>query len=284
MFLTKSDDKVASLFAAAQKRVLRCEDDTAVYAALRDTKPDRIIIDHLDVDPVLARKISLELGTKLIILTNLSEANRYADVTVMAGMGSELKNIRKGGNDGQVQLWGPKYWLIRPEFFSYEKEAASEIQQVLLIFGGADPANLTAKVLAELLKIDRKFHVTAVLGASYTGFSELAPVLIKAEGRATIIQGSNSIAELMHRSDLVLASPGLSFFEALVVGTPVICFHQNRFQQDAWRGVLRTYGAEEVSMIDQLIESKSFVYPHDPLIQAMRVGEGVDELLEEILA
>jgi len=286
-FLTRSDEKVEAIFRATRKRVLRCENDAAVYAALLNMRPDRVIIDHLNVDPELARKISQDLRTKLIILTNLSEANRYADVTVMAGMGSGLKNIRKCGDAGQVQLWGPKYWLIRPEFFLYEKKPILDIHNLMLIFGGSDPANLTAKVLSKLSKIQKGFHIVAVLGASYGGRADLEHVLCEATGspsHVTLFQNSNSIAELMHGSDLVFTSPGLSFFEALAVGTPVICFHQNKFQQEAWANVIVTHAAYEVPLVDHLIASRSFIYPNDTQIEEMKIGQGVDELLEEILS
>src|SRR5450759_462046 len=118
-FMTKSGDAVVNLLKKTGRAVSHYDNDDSIFDSLCEHKPDRVIIDKLDVAPELARRIAKELRAKLIILTNLTEANQYADVTVMAGMGSDFKNLRQKVGGGQVQLWGPKYWLIRPEFFGY---------------------------------------------------------------------------------------------------------------------------------------------------------------------
>lgn len=284
--LTTSAAPVAELLASSGCPVFRGDDERALVGYLEQIKPDRVVIDKLDVSPPLAEIIARTLGIKLIILTNLSDANQYADVTVMAGMGSDFKNIRRREGK-QIQLWGPRYWLIRPEFLGFPPKKLGKIRQITLIFGGADPANLSTVTLAELLRLNRDYSINLILGAAFSHRAELKGVLANlpdASTRVRVMNGTDRVAEIMRGSDLVLASPGLSFFEALLVGTPVLCFHQNPFQQDAWRGQIQTYGKEDVCSLGALLQVRRFTLPEDPKVLAMEIGEGIGEIVSEIVS
>lgn len=87
----------------------------------------------------------------------------------------------------------------------------------------------------------------------------------------------------MFDSDVVFASPGLSFFEALAVGTPVIGFHQNELQRDVYKGFLTTVDISELDKLPLMIKNKSFIFPDNPFVVSMEIGEGKDEFINEIL-
>lgn len=284
--LTTSALSVAQLLASSGCPICQCADDAAVADRLREMRPDRVVIDKLEVSPALAKTISRTFGTKLIILTNLSDANRYADVTVMAGMGSDFKNIRRHvGN--QVQLWGPRYWLIRPEFLGVPGKVLGQVKVVTLIFGGADPANLSTAILIELLGLEEGYFINLILGAAFGHHAELEAAMTEhadARNRIALMTNTDRVAQIMHESDLVLASPGLSFFEALLVGTPVLCFHQNPFQRDAWRGHIKTYDKAEIAQLGTLLRHRHFIFPDDPGVVAMEIGQGIGEIVSEIVS
>lgn len=284
--LTTSAPSVAQLLASSGCPVHQCDDDAAIADRLREMRPDRVVIDKLDVSPALAKTISQTFRTKLIILTNLSDANRYADVTVMAGMGSDFKNIRRHvGN--QVQLWGPRYWLIRPEFLGVPAKALGQVKVVTLIFGGADPANLSTAMLAELLGLEGGYFINLILGAAFPHQAALDAAMTEhadARSRVALMTNTDRVAQIMHESDLVLVSPGLSFFEALLVGTPVLCFHQNAFQRDAWQGHIKTYDKVDIAQLGTLLRQKRFIFPNDPRVVAMEIGQGIGEIVSEIVS
>lgn len=289
-FITKSDEKFIDLLTKTRHPVYHYSDDDLIFDALREERQDRIIFDKLDVSPDLARKIKEMLDAKLIIFTNLTEANQYADIAVMAGMGSNFKNIyNKNKTTGKVQFWGPKYWLFRPEFYEYKKgktNSNDSIKNIMMIFGGADQTNLSSIVLNELLQMDLSFNITLLLGIAFEHNKELNAVFKQNEltkSTVQIIKNATNVAEIMYASNVVFTSPGLSFFESLLVGTPVLCFHQNKFQQDAWKGHIATIDKRDVHKVPSIIEKKSFIFPSDPLITSMKIGEGKNEILNEIL-
>lgn len=286
--LSKSEQSIIDLFTKNDLTAIHLEDDNAIFNYLQKMNPDRVIFDKLDVAPALAKRIKQELNKKLVIFTNLTSANEYADMTVMAGMGSDFKNIHhKVPGTDRTEFWGPKYWLLRPEFYGYEpKEITFPVRRIMLIFGGADQANLSSAVLEQLLIMQQPFHITLVLGAAFPYHNELNRVLEnnKATGSTVeIIRNLSNVAETMYRHDLVCVSPGLSFFEALSVGTPVLCFHQNKFQEDAWKGHIQTYDIRQVDLIPDLLTHHKFIFPYDDDIRRMEIGKGLNDMVEEIL-
>jgi spore coat polysaccharide biosynthesis predicted glycosyltransferase SpsG len=87
----------------------------------------------------------------------------------------------------------------------------------------------------------------------------------------------------MYSADLVIAAPGLSVFEALCVGTPVIVMPQNSLQKKTYEGFMRVLDKNEVNRLGKMIDNSDFSYPHEEHIMRMEIGEGKSELIEEIL-
>jgi spore coat polysaccharide biosynthesis predicted glycosyltransferase SpsG len=290
-FITKSDHIVIDRLSETGFDVYQYPDDDVILNALVSEAPDRIIFDKLDVSPLLAKQIKETIGCKLTIFTNLTTANQYADITVLAGMGSNFKNVcEKDAISGAIHYYGPKYWMLRPEFFVYikkTKKPLSRVKNVMLIFGGVDESNLTSMVLNELLSMNIDFEIMTVVGAAFNHHAELNAVIEKnrfTHSKLQIVQNLNNVAETMHNSDVVFTSPGLSYYEALATGTPVVGFHQNEMQRDVHSEYLKTLDKSELFKLSSIIENKSFIFPDDPFIASMEIGQGKDEIIHAILS
>lgn len=289
IFLTKSEERICQLIIEAGFKTEILLNDDEILIRLKELNPDRVIFDKLDVAPELAHKIKAELKTKLIIFTNLTHANQYADMTVMAGMGSNFKNIKTTNESGRVDFLGPKYWLLRPEFYEFKKKKKtpnSEVKNIMLMFGGSDPANMSSFVLDEILKISQVDKVLLVLGGSFKFQEELQKIIEKNKStkcQLRIVQNLSNVSEEMYQHDVVFCSPGLSLYEALMVGTPVVGFHQNKMQQEVHQDLLKTYGLQDMAKVSSIILNKTFIFPSDEIIRRMEIGEGREELINEIL-
>ena len=131
------------------------------------------------------------------------------------------------------------------------------------------------------------FEILLVLGAAFEHNKELDNVLSKhnsAKKNVQIVENIKNVAETMYSNDVVFTSPGLSFFEALQVKTPVLCFHQNKFQFEAWKGYITTIDKSEVFKLQNLIKNRSFIFPDDQFIVSMEVGKGMDDIIYEVLS
>ena len=289
-FLTKSDQRVLDAIRGHGFDGTQFDGDLEILAHLALADPDVIIFDKIDVSEQFAIEIRRTLRAGLVIFTNLTKANLRAHIAVIADIGSCFKNIRSiDGNTGTVYYHGPKYWVLRNEFYEYRKKdkiVSDGVNRVLLIFGGSDPSNLTSVVLDELLSLGSMPKIDVVLGAHFGHEKDLAIALVRHPKRSSgisIHRNVNNIAELMYAADLVIASPGLSAFEALCVGTPVIVMPHDSLQRDTYRGFLEMLESKDVRGLGGLIERGQFTYPHSESIVAMEIGHGVAELVSEIM-
>ncbi len=289
-FLTKSDETVITKISENGFATTWHKDDADILRHLWVMNPDVIIFDKLDVAEELARDIKQTLSARLVIFTNLTGANKYADVAVTADIGSRFENVRfVDEKSGTLYFYGPKYWVLRPEFYEYQRRGKAQVVQpkrVLLMFGGSDPANLTSATLDQLLLLRRPFKIELVLGAHYWHDDELRRVLQRHEGmgqNVIIHRNIPNVAELMYEADIVLASPGLSAFEALRVGTPVIVVPHDVLQRCTYQGFMRMLGRDELSKLGGMMEEGDFTYPDDERIVRMEIGEGIQELKDVIM-
>lgn len=289
IFLTKSKENVLNLIKESGFIVNQYPDDSAIFLALKNDNPDRIVFDKLDVSPVLAKRIKEDLHIKFCIFTNLTDANSYADITVLARIGSNLKNIVKKDNFTQIEYIGPKYWILKPEFYLLKqknKPQREETKKIMLIFGSADPANLSSAVLNELLQLNSEFNILLVLGNAFEHNEELNIVINhnkSSKSEVIIVRNIKNVGESMYKSDLVITSPGLSFFESLVIGTPVIVFCQNDQHVKEFSDIIPTMSFADIHKLPSIIHNKSFLFPNDPFIATLEIGEGKDEIVNEIL-
>lgn len=289
-FLTKSDEVVVAKIIENGFKATWHENDAGILRHLKTENPDIVIFDKLDVAEELARNIRQTLSARLVIFTNLTDANRYADIAVIADIGSRFENARFVDEETKtLYLYGPKYWVLRPEFYEYQRQGkvgGVKLERVLLIFGGSDPANLTSASLEQLLRLERTFKLDVVLGAHFCHDDDVLKVLQRHEGvraNVTVHRNIPNVAELMYGADLVLASPGLSAFEALRVGTPVIVVPHDTLQRDTYQGFMRMLERDELWKLGDMIAKRDYTYPDDEQIARMEIGEGVQELKEMIM-
>lgn len=288
-FITKSEEKVNAIISRDCFPVHKCSNDAQIYNLIKKENPVAVIYDKLDLAPELVKQVKLNTRVKQAVFTCITDANEYADITVMGAMGSHFSNIRNDRN-GQVNFFGPKYLILRPEFYGISSPKMGggkylNINVITLLFGGADPAGLTCKALIRLLKNESDFYINIIIGNAFNNSQQLYDIIKsnKKEDKVRVLRNIRNVQEVLTNSDLVFVSPGISFFETMKVGVPAIIFCQNDFQRTAWKGDIDVYDSTQVSLIDQLIEQKSFIYPAEPLIANMHIGEGVNEIINEIL-
>lgn len=285
-FFTKSKPFIVDIVNDFGYTARIFNNDQEIFEAIKINLPDRVIFDKVDVCPKFAKRIK-ELGIKLIIFTNITKANDYADISVMATMGSHFKNY-KGEDKKGIKYFGPRYLILRPEFYKYNNEYHEHFSKknVLLMFGGADPANLSTLILQELLRIGYASNITVVLGNAFIFNDQIEDLINSRKDQDTsvgILRNVSNIAEVMVSNDIIFTSPGISFFEALSLNKPVFCFHQNDFQKKAWQADIKTYDVSEIEYLEEILNDGKYISPNDEFVKNMEIGQGKDELVDMIL-
>lgn len=296
-FLTKSDAQVVAAIREAGFVVTAHRDDAEIFARLQHDAPDVVLFDKIDVDVQLARHIRSELSARLVIFTNLTAANDYAHMVVLqraadlqTDVASRLRNESfRDPRTGARYFYGPRYWVLRPEFHAYRKRSKPRpvrTERILLAFGGSDPTSLSSMVLDELLSDPTAYSVDLILGRHFSHYDVVEAVLDKhrnRRGAVTLHRNASNVAELMYAADLAITAAGMSMFEALCVGTPVIVIPQDQLQRDTYQGLMRLLDVDKLDTLGAMIKDADFSYPDDAIIAAMEIADGIQDLIESIL-
>ena len=128
-------------------------------------------MDRLDFNEEILKTIKKDTNTKIVLVDNLNpKSDKYADIIINAIVGSNFNNKKfLDKNIDTKYFYGPKYLFLRDEFLTLKNQnkiLRTKIENILLIFGGSDPANLTSKVLEKLYKND-EITLDVVIGPKY---------------------------------------------------------------------------------------------------------------------
>jgi UDP-2,4-diacetamido-2,4,6-trideoxy-beta-L-altropyranose hydrolase len=196
------------------------EDAEETAALARARKARWIVVDGYHFDSRYQRAVR-DAGLRLLALDDRARLNRYhADLVLNqnAGASPELYRDRVAGTR---LLLGPAHALLRREFRRWEgssREVPAMARRVLVTLGGADPEDVTSRVVGALAKRDERYELQVVAGA-------VNPHR-KALERAAASDGFELTVEardMPHRmawADLAVAAAGSTSWELARVGTP----------------------------------------------------------------
>ena len=193
-------------------------------------KTDIVINDMLDTD---AEYINLLKGknVRIVNFEDIGEGSKLADATINALYEKKI--------EGDNYYWGSRYYCIRDEFLLAEKSPFNEkVKNILVLFGGTDPCNLSLKLLNIVKKLPEDITYTFILGIGYEKFDEFIKA---AQGHSNIkvIQDVNRISDYMVNADLAVSSQGRTMFELASVSVPTIILAQNERELHHEFGYLR---------------------------------------------
>jgi UDP-2,4-diacetamido-2,4,6-trideoxy-beta-L-altropyranose hydrolase len=127
---------------------------------------------------------------------------------------------------GQRRWMGPQYALLRQQFQLVAQSPQPFVQhcrRLLVSFGGADPSDMTLKILSVLgtLDSDTNVAVTVVIGAAYRSRPALYEFATRQIAmQMTILEHVEEMAVLMRAHDLLIAPASTLALEAAAVGVP----------------------------------------------------------------
>lgn len=296
-FLTKSGAEVQETIRQAGFRTTPAIDDAGILSHLAMLDPDTVVFDKIDVAEELAKQIRTGLRAKLVIFTNLTAANRHADIAVLqraADLGvsveDRFRNVTFVDSGTRTRyFYGPRYWILRPELFGRggaARTARRGVGRILISFGGSDPSKLTPTVLEAILSMEEDYRVELVLGAFFGEAGAIERVVERYPHRrpgVVVHRNVSNMVELMRSADLMICGAGLSMFEALTAGLPIVVVPQNELQRATYDGWIDFLDSSDLGRLPEVIRGSMFTLPTDENIAKMEIGLGVDELIEAVL-
>ena len=224
------------------------QDATETLAALGETQPAWLIVDHYALDSRWEQTLRPSVG-KIMVIDDLADRPHDCDLLLDQNLYQDMA-VRY---DSLVpatcaKLLGPKYALLRPEFAQARKtlrQRDGQVRRILVFFGGVDPTNETEKAIHALASIaDRQFTVDVVVGGGNPHQQQIEKLCAMHEGFHYHCQVDN-MAELMAAADLAIGAGGTATWERCAVGlnavVTVLAANQQELAEMAARSGLCFY-------------------------------------------
>ncbi len=202
------------------------KDNQEFFEFLKDYKPDIVVNDCLDTEAGYIKKLK-QLCKRVVTIEDMGEGARYADAVINAlYQGEKIQEYRHVYS-------GEKYICLRDEFIISEpKEFSAQVKEVLVLFGGTDPSDLTSSIYRLARKMHKKYseiHFTFLVGIGYD--CSIHGIISREDENISVIQDTSSVSTYMKRADMAFTSQGRTVYEFAVMGVPSIVLAQNEREQ-----------------------------------------------------
>lgn len=195
--------------------------DEEFFACLDEFRADIVINDILDTDTAYMQRLK-ESGARIVNFEDMGEGRYLADAVINALYESEEKTPH--------MYWGDKYYLIRDEFLLEPPgEFHENVSEILVIFGGTDPNDLTYKTVQAIMKFPEEagIHCTVILGMGYRYEEKIRELVSGMPDRFDVVRDVKMMTAYMGKADIAVSSQGRTMLELVAMRVPTILMAQN---------------------------------------------------------
>lgn len=184
---------------------------------------DWLIVDHYGLDCRWEKRVRSS-ARRLMVIDDLADRRHDCDLLLDQNFFLGLETRYQGLlPPGCVQLLGPPYALLRPEFRTARqglRKRDGSVKSLLVSFGGSDPTGQTSKALRAIAKLHAPdLSVDVVIGPANSRRAEIEK-LAGSMPRTACRHQVRNMAELMARADLYLGAAGITTWERCCLGLP----------------------------------------------------------------
>lgn len=220
LFVASSDSDIGiEKIKESNFPVVSVENEIEFENILQKEKPDILVNDILDTSTEYMQMVS-KYAKRVVNFEDVGSGAKYADAVINA--------LYEKGDKLHNEYYGSKYFCIRDEFLEERaKEFSDEVENILIIFGGADPSDLTGR-LYDICKVLHTKHPNInfhfLLGFAYPYGDR---IVSSEEDKIYVHKDVKRVSSYMARMDLAVTSQGRTVYELASMGVPSIVLAQN---------------------------------------------------------
>lgn len=199
-------------------------DLTGTAATVRRLGCATAVVDSYHVDEGFLQELGAT-GMAVVAIDDLARHAFPCRLVVNGGAAAERLPYRTSPAGDTQLLLGPRYALLRPEFWDEATRAAREaVESILLTVGGSDPHDLLPPLLEQLDALPAPFAVTAVVGPFSRQAAAAERLARSARRQVTLVHAPDSLHDLMLEADLAVSAAGQTLYELVRLGVPTVAF------------------------------------------------------------
>lgn len=199
------------------------KNDRDIDKIIKDFKPDIWVNDCLNTTKEYIESLKSKIK-RVVTIEDLGSGIEVADAVINA--------LYDSVNNKHVYS-GYKYVCLHDEFQAEQPVKFSEkVKNVLIMFGGTDPANLNKMLYNSILKFSEKYKdikFNFITGIGYD--NEKNGVITLEDKNIYVYPNVPRVTKYMKHADLAITSQGRTIFELAAMGVPSIVLSQNKREQ-----------------------------------------------------
>ena len=186
-------------------------------------------------------------GFRSLIIDDMAHHPRYhADVLLNQNIDAAQRVYACDADT--TLLLGTRYALLRPEFQEWrdwQRHIPLVARKALITMGGADPDNVTLKVIEALRLLDLpELQARIVVGPANPHSDTLRPKIDASSDRVQLLKAVSDMPELMSWADVAISAGGSTCWELACMGLPSIVLTL----ADNQEAVARALGESEIAI------------------------------------
>lgn len=186
------------------------------------------VVDHYRVDAEYQR-LFRESRCRWMLFDWSARQPLWADWVVNASPAAdESAYLKLRRRDGARLLLGPKYALLRPQFFEWRARSSfrDHVGRMLLTFGGGDDRGVAVFCLEALMGCDPSIERVMLMSSVNPRLAETRNWIEKNSARNVVLRvDERNVARLMADADIAVITGGGTAFEAAAMGLPSVIIH-----------------------------------------------------------
>lgn len=256
--------------------------------------PAGLVLDGYHFTPEYQKAIR-DAGSRLLVIDDMNHLPHY-HADILLNQNIHAPDLKYHCDKDTTLLMGTRYVLLRREFLKYrdlKRQIPDRAKNILVTLGGADPDNVTLKVI-EALKLLNEPDITVriIIGPANSQQESLHRCLASARFAAEVLVNPNNMPELMAWADIAISAGGSTCWELAFMGLPscLVIVAENQIQVAQYlqeQGVARCFGwfsAEMLSSgIGSLVQDKVSRLQMSHRMTDLLDSHGAHMVIEEML-
>lgn len=170
------------------------------------------------------QRIIKDAGLSLLFIDDYGHAEHYYADFVLNQNVYAHEGFYQNRESYTKLLLGTKYALLRREFWQWQgwvREIPLVARKILVTLGGADPDNVTLKVIQALQEVRvEELEVVIIVGGSNPHYAKLLAAVEKSEVSIELQKNVTNMPDLMAWADVAIAAGGSTTWELAFMGLP----------------------------------------------------------------
>ncbi|MDU5079760.1 hypothetical protein [uncultured Tissierella sp.] len=185
-----------------------------------DLKKDYKIMDKLNInlfifDSYLGNNeylINVKEKTKLMLIDDNNDIYDSSIPDIIYNGNIHAESLGYSDIEGQLKLLGPKYLVMKEEYWDNNTDLNSNKDGILITTGGTDEYGITLKILEEIKDLDIKIKIIIGPGYTYDYIKKIEEIKME---NVELIYKPNSLKRYIASSKLVITAGGSTVYEVL---------------------------------------------------------------------